>query len=131
MVLNLLCNAIFLVEHFYTASCLCSLLLACKERMALGADLNMDFRLCGTYCELITAVAGYLCFIVFWLYAFFHFFHLINFEKLLTLRMLLRQSVVFYHANTFQASGFLSFIDQMSLQDGSFLNRNTFRTRHY
>ena len=39
-------NTVFLVELVNTATCLSRFLLSCIERMALGADLNVDALLC-------------------------------------------------------------------------------------
>ena len=60
----LLCNAVFLVELVDPALCLRLLLLACVERMALGADLDVKAFLRGACNEGIAAVAGNGCLIV-------------------------------------------------------------------
>ena len=79
--LLLLGNTILFVEHFNTSACLGSFLLAGKEGMALGADLDVDLLLCGANHKLVTTVTGYFCLIVGRLYVFSHFFHLMFLRK--------------------------------------------------
>ena len=51
-------NAILLVESFDTSASLCSFLLACIERMALGTNFHVDLFLRRAYCKCVAAVAG-------------------------------------------------------------------------
>ena len=68
--------AILAVELLDTAACGDCLLLTRIERMALGADFYVNFLLGGTGHEFVSAVAGYLCLIVFRLNSFLHVIHL-------------------------------------------------------
>ena len=51
-------------------------LLSCVERMAFGADLNVDVLFSRTCYESVSAVAGYSCLIVVRMDSFSHDFHL-------------------------------------------------------
>ena len=68
----LLCVAVFLVELIDTSLRSSSLLGACVERMALGADFNVDLRLCGTGNECVATVAGHGCLIILGMDRSFH-----------------------------------------------------------
>ena len=72
----LLTKTILSVELIDTAASLSSLLLACIERMALGADLDVDLFPCGTGGKSIAAVAGYVGLIVIRMDALSHDFYL-------------------------------------------------------
>ncbi len=50
-----------LVELVNASACINELLLACIERMALGADFNLDILLCGHSLDHVAAVAGNCC----------------------------------------------------------------------
>jgi len=69
-------QTVFPVEFLNTSASLRRLLLSGIERMALGADLNVDLRLRGTGNEFVAAVASYLALIVLGLNALLHDFHL-------------------------------------------------------
>lgn len=66
-------HAILTIELVNTSTGSSSLLLASIERMALGANLNVDVLLCGACYELVATVANYLCLIVIWMDSFSHF----------------------------------------------------------
>ena len=70
----LLCVAVFLVELIDTSLRSGSLLRASVERMALGADFNVDLRLCGTGNECVAAVACHSSLIILGLNRSFHDF---------------------------------------------------------
>ena len=55
----MLFHAVFLIELINTSLGSGSLLCACVERVALGADFDVDLRLCGTGNKRIAAVAGH------------------------------------------------------------------------
>lgn len=57
VVKSLLIEVKLLLESVYTSACVNKLLLACKERVALGADFYLDVRLCGTSFDYVTASA--------------------------------------------------------------------------
>ena len=57
--LILLGIAVLLVELIDTSLSSGSLLCACVERVALGADFNVDLGLCGTCDKCVAAVAGH------------------------------------------------------------------------
>lgn len=69
-----LLKTVFLVECINTTTSLCCLLLSCVERMAFGADLDVDLLFCRTYLEGVPAVAGNGSFIILWMNALFHVF---------------------------------------------------------
>lgn len=69
-------EAILLIELLNCTTSLGCLLLTGKERMALGTDFYVDFRLGGSRYKLVTAVAGNLCLIILRLNFFLHDFHL-------------------------------------------------------
>ena len=60
----LLAVAVLLVELIDTTLSSGSLLCAGVERMALGADFDVNLRLCGTGYESVAAVAGNGCLII-------------------------------------------------------------------
>lgn len=71
-------SAVFSVELLNSAAGFKQeLLAACVERMALGANLDSDFILCGACYEFIPAVAFYCHLLVIRMDTFSHFFHLI------------------------------------------------------
>lgn len=73
----LLCgDTVLLVELVNTTTSLRLLLLTCIERMALGADLNVEFLLRRTRLKRIAAVACYRCLIVLGMNTVSHHFHL-------------------------------------------------------
>ena len=69
---------VLLVELINSSASRWCLLLSCVEWMALWTDFYMDFFLCWTCYELVTAVTNNLCLIVIWMDSFSHFFHLLN-----------------------------------------------------
>lgn len=69
-------KAVLLVELLDTTASSSSFLLSGVERMALGANLDVDLLLGGSYGEGISAVAGYGSFIVIRMDSFSHDFHL-------------------------------------------------------
>ena len=73
---SLLCagKTILTIELLNTSLCGSYLLLSGIEGMALGADLNMDLRLCRTCHEFIPTVAGNLCLVILRLNCFSHLF---------------------------------------------------------
>ena len=73
---NLLIEIVLSVERFNTSAGLCSFLLACVERMALGANFYVNVLLCGTYCKRISAVTGHCCLIILRMNCFLHTSHL-------------------------------------------------------
>ena len=75
---SLLCvgKTILTIELLNTSLSGSLLLLASIEGMALGADLNVNLRLCRTCHEFIPTVAGNLCLIILRLNVFSHLFHL-------------------------------------------------------
>ena len=62
--IRLLLLAITLVEALDTPACSDITLTASVERMALGADINMQLRLRGTCRERISARADNLCLVI-------------------------------------------------------------------
>ena len=70
----LLVVAVLLIELINTSLSSGSLLCACVERMALGADFDVDLRLCGTCNECVSAVAGNGSLIILGLNRSFHDF---------------------------------------------------------
>ena len=70
-------NTVFPVELINTSAGLSCFLRTGIERMALGADLNVDLGFGRTCYERVAAVAGYGCLIILGMDSFFHFFHLI------------------------------------------------------
>ena len=54
-----------LVETINTSAGINELLLTCKERMALRANINLEFALCGSGCESMATSTLYNCFVVF------------------------------------------------------------------
>ena len=69
-------DTILLVELINTSACLCSFLLSCIERMALGTDFYVNAFVCRTCNECIAAVASYCCLIELWMDTLSHDFHL-------------------------------------------------------
>ena len=67
---------VFLVELINTATCLSRFLLSCIERMALGADLNVDILLSRTCHKCISTVAGYCSLMILRMDSFAHDIHL-------------------------------------------------------
>ena len=67
-------QAIFPVELIDTSLGSRCLLRAGVERMALGANFDVDFRRCGTGHEGVAAVAGYSCLIILGMDSLSHFF---------------------------------------------------------
>ena len=70
----LLVVAVLLIELINTSLSGGSLLCVCVERMALGADFDVDLRLCGSGYECVAAVAGHSCLIILGLNRSFHDF---------------------------------------------------------
>lgn len=66
--------AVLLIELINTSLSSGSLLCAGVERVALGADFNVDLRLCGTGNECVAAVAGHGSLIILGLNRSFHNF---------------------------------------------------------
>ena len=66
--------AVLLIELINTSLGSGSLLCACVERMALGADFDVDLRLCGTGNECVAAVACHSSLIILGLNRSFHDF---------------------------------------------------------
>ena len=73
---SFLFNTILFVELINTAASLCRFLLACVERMALGADFHVNALVCGTCDKCVSAVAGYSCLMILRMDSFAHDFHL-------------------------------------------------------
>ena len=73
---SFLFNTILFVELINTAASLCRFLLACVERMALGADFHVDTLVRRTCYKCVPAVAGHCCLMVLWMDSFAHDFHL-------------------------------------------------------
>ena len=67
-------QSILPVELINTPTCLGSLLLTCVERMALGANFNVNVLLRRTGHKCIAAVAGHSCLIILWMDTFSHDF---------------------------------------------------------
>ena len=67
-------NAVLLVELIDTSVSSCRFLLSCVERMAFGADLNVDVLFSRTCYESVSAVAGYSCLMVIRMDSFSHYF---------------------------------------------------------
>ena len=65
-------DAVLAVELINTSASLSRFLLAGIERMALGANFNVDLRLCGACHECVAAVACYSCLIVIRMDSLFH-----------------------------------------------------------
>ena len=72
----LLLNSKTLIELINSTLSSCCLLVSCVERMALGANFHVNFRLCGTCYEGVSTVAGYGCLVVAWMNVFSHNFPL-------------------------------------------------------
>ena len=72
----LLLNSKTLIELINSTLSSCCLLVSCVERMALGTNFHVNFRLCGTCHEGVSTVAGYGCLVVAWMNVFSHFFPL-------------------------------------------------------
>jgi hypothetical protein len=71
---NLVVVAVLLIELINTSLSSGSLLCAGVERVALGADFNVDLRLCGTGNKGIAAVAGHGSLEILGMDRFFHDF---------------------------------------------------------
>ena len=72
----LLLNSKTLIELINSTLSSCCLLVSCVERMALGTNFHVNFRLCGTCYEGVSTVAGYGCLMVTWMNVFSHIFPL-------------------------------------------------------
>ena len=70
----LVAQTVLSVELIDTTLGCCSLLCAGVERVALGADFDVDLRLCGSGYECVAAVAGHSCLIILGLNRSFHDF---------------------------------------------------------
>ena len=66
--------AVLLIELINTSLSSGGLLCSSVERMALGANFDVDFRRCGTGHESVAAVAGYSCLIILGMNSLSHFF---------------------------------------------------------
>lgn len=69
-------DTVFLFKSINTAAGIHEFLFACKERMAVGANLNAQILFNGTRFERIAASTCYGRYVVFWLNLLFHVFHL-------------------------------------------------------
>ena len=70
-------DVVLLLELFNTAATVDELLLTCEERMAFGANVQSDFRLCGLCHECVSASACNFAVYIFGMNSFFHFFLLL------------------------------------------------------
>ncbi len=74
----LLVDVVLLFELLDTSTAVDELLLACKERMALRADIEPHLRLCGSDHECVPACASYFTFHVVWMDSFPHAVYLLS-----------------------------------------------------
>jgi len=73
-VYKILFHVVFFLELFNTAACFDKHFLASRvERMALGANFNMNFGLCGACYELIAAVTAHFALMIFRVDSFSHY----------------------------------------------------------
>ena len=69
----LLLHSKLLIELIDSTLSGCQLLVSCVERMTLGTDFHVDFRLCGSCYKCVSTVTCYGCLVISWMNTFSHF----------------------------------------------------------
>ena len=97
----LLLNSKTLIELINSTLSSCCLLVSCVERMALGTNFHVNFRLCGTCYEGVSTVAGYGCLMVTWMNVFSHIFPLSAWFPTMRIRLSVIGLLGFHKAKCF------------------------------